>query len=79
MQKQVEYTIQANKSVTKITVRKNDQYSVWCFSELATFQQWAKGSGETVSEGPTVLNIWGTSPDMTTVFHTWACGRFIEI
>ena len=24
-------------------------------------------------------NYRGTSPDMTTVFHAWMCGRFTEI
>ena len=50
----------------------------------------AKGSREAASEGPIVLCIRfsslsnkvatrGTSPDVTTIFHRWAYGRFIEI
>ena len=27
----------------------------------------------------TLTHTMGTSSDVTTVFHTWACGRFIEI
>ena len=47
---------------------------------MATFCQWAKGSREAASEGPTVLYIRpDNSPDMTTVFHTLSYGRFIEI
>ena len=42
-----------------------------------------KGSREAASEGPTVLDIQlatrGTSPDVTTVFHSWIYGGFIEI
>ena len=56
-----------------------------------TFDQWAKGSREVASEGPTVLLtilllIWHfqvvarrTSPEMTTAFHESLHGRFIEI
>ena len=43
----------------------------------------SQGSREAASEGPTVLHIRvatrAISPDMTTVFHAWAYGRFIEI
>ena len=45
----------------------------------------SKGSREEASEGPTVPDqqfqeeTRVTSPDVTTVFHTWVYGRFIEI
>ena len=42
-----------------------------------------KGSREAASEGPSILHVQlatrGTSPDMTTVFHSWMYGGFIEI
>ena len=50
---------------------------------LATFRQWAKGQKEAASERPTVLHICflrtrSPSPNMTTVFHAWLYGRFID-
>ena len=77
-----------------LRIRKWNQLSQfrWTFTKviptkklkLDTFRQWAKGSKAEVSKVSTVLHIYflgtrSTSPDITTVFHAWLYGRFIEI
>ena len=56
--------------------------------KVATFWWWAKGSRGAASEGPTILHIclcnfqlaaWSTSLEVTTVFHWWSHGRFVEM